>query len=936
MTTTPPPTAPEARVPQPGTADVRRHHRPTDRTNRLWSVRTQLVAPILIATVGLLVLGTLQTRTALAATADAERARVLAGTATATVRLVHELERELAETVALRQRGGASGRELVNAQRQRVDTAVQRYGGARDDARRAAPALVGPLDGADGQLAQLDEARESALGPRPADQLYVTLVETLLAVADALPAQLRDTDLANAAREVAAVAAQEHFAALERDLLRAIFSRGALEPGELARVAQLRGGQEQRQAEFSRIASPDSSAIYNRLLDGQDVATARRLRDGALNAEQNPEALVTDGDAWYVAQSGVIRRYNLVGRGLSEQLDRQAAELAGDARRDAGLSAGVTVAVAVLAFVAAGLLAVRTSRRLRRLRAAALTMAHRELPERITAISAGGGPGRPLGAADAQADEEGSALALTAGIARGRDEIAQVADAFDTVNRAALRLAGQQAELRVDMTRMAEALARRIRTLITRQLRLLDDFERDETDPDALARLFALDHLAARLRRNGENLLVLAGGEPGRGQHGAHLIADVVTAAAAEIEDYTRVESDLPPVAVDAMVVGNLVHLLAELLENATAYSPPHAPVRVDGRRTLDGLLLRVHDRGIGISASRLAEINERLRTPGTLSSAAAGSMGLHVVAHLAARHRIRVALFSSGAGTMATVELPESALTPTERVVSRAGAAPAVRPAERASVPATPQRPSMTGTWFSPTRTSAAAPPAWPPTPVAGELTAGPEPAHSPHSPHSPTVTLPVLGARAQSGPAAPAGLPVGGGAAWNVGPTWSDGAAWRTRTGPAATAGGGAAGGAAGQYGTPGTPPGAARQHGTPPGAARQHGTPGTPPGQATPAHGVSNGAGAGHGTSAYATPSGGAAGGSAAGRAAGGGALPQRVRGSQLAPSLPDAPPAARQSDDLLDPELVRARLSALAEGVATAMRRGQQSDLTRRTT
>ncbi|MFI1195395.1 nitrate- and nitrite sensing domain-containing protein [Micromonospora sp. NPDC020750] len=804
-------------------------------------MRTQLVAPILIATVGLLVLGTLQTRTALAATADAERARVLAGTATATVRLVHELERELAETVALRQRGGASGRQLVNAQRQRVDSAAGRYRTARDDARRAAPALAGALDGADGQLAQLDDARTLALGVRPADQLYVSLVDTLLGVADALPAQLRDTDLANSAREVAAVAAQEHFAALERDLLRAIFSRGALKPGELARVAQLRGAQEQRQAEFSRIASPASSATYNRLLDGQDVATARRMRDGALGADAVPEALRTDGDAWYVAQSGVIRRYNLISRDLSEQLDRQAAGLAAAARRDALVSAGITLSVAVLSFVAAGLLAMHTSRRLRRLRVAALTMAHRELPDRITAIAAGG-------PAEGQPGGPDSALDRTAGIARGRDEIAQVADAFDTVNRSALRLAGQQAELRVDVTRMAEALARRIRTLITRQLRLLDEFEREETDPDALARLFALDHLAARMRRNGENLLVLAGGEPGRGQHGAHLIADVVTAAAAEIEEYTRVGADLPPVAIDASVVGNLVHLLAELLENATAYSPPHTMVGVDGRRTIDGLVLRVHDRGIGISDSRLAEINERLDRPGTLSSAAAGSMGLHVVAHLAARHHIRVSLHSAAGGTTATVEIPESALTLVEKVVARPGPVPAARP---------PGTPSSPATWFS-TGRAPAAPPAWSPAPAAAaRLTAVSPPVRSQQAP---AVTLPGSGTQRQPGPAAPA-WPAGPGVA-GTGSTW---------------------GGTAGHGGT-------------------GHGGTTAPGGTVTP----------------------------------GGGALPRRARGGQLAPPLPDPQSARRQPDDLLDPELVRARLSALAEGVATAMRHSQQNDATRRTT
>ncbi|MBQ1075579.1 nitrate- and nitrite sensing domain-containing protein [Micromonospora sp. C31] len=794
-------------LPTPGR--VRRHHRPVDHTDRLWSVRTQLLTPILVATAALLVLGSTQTAIAMAAADDADRARVLAGTATATVRLVHELERELGETAALRQRGGSTGRSLVDAQRRRVDASVERYRGSSQDARRAAPDLRPVLDGADTQLGQLEPARGSALGGTSADPAYLSLVESLLAVADALPAQVRDRELANRAREVAAVAAQEHLAAVERDLLRTVFVRGTLANGELVRLGRLRGAQEQRQAEFSRIASRSAADAYTRLVAGTDVATARRMRDGALNVETEPAGLKTDGDAWYVAQSGAIRRYNLLGRELSEELDREAAGLTRNAQLRALITGGTTITVALASLTAAVLLAVRTSRRLRRLRVAALTMAHHELPERITAIAAGDG-----------APADGAATRLTAGIGQGRDEIAQVAQAFDTVNRAALRLAGEQAEVRMDVTRMAEALARRIRTLITRQLRLLDEFEREETDPDALARLFALDHLAARMRRNGENLLVLAGGEPGRTHDGAHLLADVVRAAASEIEDYPRVDVDVPAAAVHGGAVGNLVHLLAELLENATVYSPPDTPVHVDGRRTIDGLTLRVHDQGIGISDSRLASINERLLAPAMLSSASAGSMGLHVVAHLAARHGVRVQLHNSGAGTVAQVDVPESALTRVEDVAprpapdARTPAAQGVRtqppPAPEARTQA-PVVPAQTA-WFRPRR-------------AAGGPAAVPDPA-SVH--RAPTITLPVLGAR----PAGP-----------------GDGAS---------------------------TPP-------------RPASTPPLPP--------PPTGAG-----------------------------LPRRTRGGQLPVALHEAPPA-RPAGDLLDPEVVRSRLSSLAEGVAAATRRTQ---------
>ncbi|PGH42229.1 ATP-binding protein [Micromonospora sp. WMMA1996] len=792
-------------MPLPHPTRVRRHHRSADRAGRLRSVRVQLLAPILVATAGLVVLGAAQTGAALDASADADRARVLAGTATATVRLVHELERELGETAALRQRGGAAGRPLVDAQRRRVDAAVDRYRSAGGDARRAAPDLAAVLDDANGHLDLLGPARELALAGERGDPAYGTLVESLLAVADALPSQLRDAGLANEAREVASVAAQEHLSALERDLLRAVFVRGALERGELARLGRLRGAREQRQAEFLRIASAPANAAWYRLVDGTDVTTARRMRDTVLDTDGAPETLETDGDAWYVAQSGAIRRYNLLGRELSDGLDRDAAELAGTARWRAVLTAGATSTVALGSLVTAVLLAVRTSRRLRRLRVAALTMANRELPDRITAIAAGEG-----------APAEGPATRMTDGIRRGQDEVAQVAEAFDTVNRAALRLAGQQAELRLDVTRMAEALARRIRTLITRQLRLLDDFEREETDPDALARLFALDHLAARLRRNGENLLVLAGGEPGRGHEGALLLDDVVRAAASEIEDYLRVEIDVPTAAVHGAAAGNLVHLLAELLENATVYSPPDARVLVDGRRTVDGLVLRVHDQGIGISDGRLAEINERLAVPATLSSAAAGSMGLHVVAHLAARHGIRVQLHDASGGTVAQVEVPESVLTRVESVSRRPAA----------------ERRSPTGLaapWF---------------TAGAGAT--------------RPATTRGLVAAAPVTAEAAPSAGVVRGVAAVR--------------------------------------PPGSALLA---PSVARIR------PASAPPAPVSTTAAG-----------------------------LPRRTRGGHLPAPMPDTP-ASPPATDLLDPEVVRARLSALAEGVASATRRAPNTTPTGRT-
>jgi K+-sensing histidine kinase KdpD len=210
-------------------------------------------------------------------------------------------------------------------------------------------------------------------------------------------------------------------------------------------------------------------------------------------------------------------------------------------------------------------------------------------------------------------------------------------------------------------------LARRSQLLVEQQLRLLDDMEREERDPAKLAALFRLDHLATRMRRNDENLLVLVGGQARRRPTANAVLDGVVLAASAEIEQYHRVHANLSHLP---MIVGHavpdLVHLLAELLENATTFSPPDAPVRVLSRMDDDEVLaVDVIDEGIGLSPGGLADANALLAEPPDLTLDTSERMGLMVVSHLAARHLVRVRLASSPAGTCATVRFPGDLLAP-------------------------------------------------------------------------------------------------------------------------------------------------------------------------------------------------------------------------------------------------------------------------------
>ncbi len=242
-------------------------------------------------------------------------------------------------------------------------------------------------------------------------------------------------------------------------------------------------------------------------------------------------------------------------------------------------------------------------------------------------------------------------------------------------------------------------LARRSQILVDRLIGHLDRLERGEEDPDRLAELFQLDHLATRMRRNDENLLVLAGADSTRVQREPAALIDVLRAAQSEVEHYTRIEFGVidRDIEVAAHAVNDLVHLVAELFDNATAFSPPDSQVLVEARRVGDRASLYVEDRGIGISGEQLAELNERLATPPQVDVAVSRMMGLVVVARLASRHGVKVELRpGSDRGTVAEVTLPPTVLVP--RALSAgpsSGPTPAFRCAGGARQRRTPAGPA-------------------------------------------------------------------------------------------------------------------------------------------------------------------------------------------------------------------------------------------------
>ncbi|GGY87024.1 sensor histidine kinase [Streptomyces poonensis] len=354
---------------------------------------------------------------------------------------------------------------------------------------------------------------------------------------------------------------------------------------------------------------------------------------------------------WWAVNTLKFDAYGAIESDMADAAVAEAASIADDAKTDAFITAAIVVLALLAAFIIAGRMARQMSRSMRQLRSAAFGVAEQRLPALVDQLSRTD-PGR------VNTRVEPIPIHTT-------DEIGEVARAFDQVHREAVRLAAEQALLRGNINAIFTNLSRRNQSLIEGQLTLITDLENNEADPDQLENLFRLDHLATRMRRNGENLLVLAGEEPGRRWDQPVPLIDVLRAASSEVEQYERIElSGVPEAEIHGRAVTDLVHLLAELLENATTFSSPQTKVRVTATRLPDGrIMVEIHDKGIGLTAEDFADINHKLANPPTVDAAISQRMGLFVVGRLSDRHGIRVQLRPSGeqAGTTSLVMLPDA-----------------------------------------------------------------------------------------------------------------------------------------------------------------------------------------------------------------------------------------------------------------------------------
>ncbi|MEU2615246.1 nitrate- and nitrite sensing domain-containing protein [Micromonospora sp. NPDC007271] len=630
---------------------------------RDWPIRAKLTALVIGPVTALLALWIFATSLTFGPALDLLAARTLLydlgrpGEA-----VVAELQRERRLSVV--QLAGDTTLPALAEQRTRTDQAVAELRRRVDgpDLRDAADDLLD--ERLDQLLSALDAlpAGRGFIDARKVDRagaigLYGGMVNSAFQAFSAM-ATLPDHQLNREALALTAIGRSRELLGQTDTLLAGALTAGRYAEGEHEQL--VRTIDNQRFLIETAVADlPERARVeYQRFTEGEAYVRLHALQDTLIRARTLPAEL--DVRAWESSQA-------VVWQGLRDFELRGADDLA---ERSVPMAVPILVRLAVagvfglLAIVVCVLVALRVGRslagRLTGVRTAALEMAEHRLPDVVARLRRG---------------EEVDVAREAPELDHGGDEIGQVGRAFNEVRRTAVQAAVDEVTLRRGLNEVFLNIARRSQGLVHRQLALLDRLERQTEDPDELAGLFQVDHLATRLRRHAEDLVILAGAAPGRGWRSPVAVVDVVRGAISEVEQYDRVDiGEVQPAGMLGRAVGDVIHLLAELIENAAAFSPPGTRVDVTGRAGPDGYAIEITDHGLGMSPQARADANRKLSRAPEFDPADSARLGLFVVARLAARHGVRVELRpATPAGTTATVFVPadlvteEPALGPTD-----------------------------------------------------------------------------------------------------------------------------------------------------------------------------------------------------------------------------------------------------------------------------
>ncbi|WP_079191408.1 nitrate- and nitrite sensing domain-containing protein [Streptomyces sp. CB00455] len=630
-----------------------------------WRISTRLVSLLTLPVVAATTLGGVRINDSLNDIAQLEHMQLLTTMTRQATNLAAALQEERdksAGPLSVDKSGKANS--TVAGVRETTDNAAKAFAAATDqvdnteDKDETLKSIRNNILQIGRQLTLIEDIRSKAYanGAQQTVTEYNNLIVSLLSLSQDMAQATSSPEMIKRTRALAAFSAAKEYASVQRAIIAASLPDGAEKPGSLKENDRLYAlsalkGEQQSKKTFELVYQGRSEELLTSLGDGNPEIGradhyARRVlaTDGQFAKETQYKSWMD----WYDADDTKIHAMQQIELTLLQDMEQKARELKNESQQDAIINGALILLVLGVSLVGAFVMARSMIRSLRRLQDTATRVAQDRLPELVKQLS--------------ETDPQDVDTSVESVGLHTRDEIGQVAAAFDDVHREAVRLAAEQALLRGNVNAMFTNLSRRSQGLIQRQLSLISELESREADPDQLSSLFKLDHLATRMRRNGENLLVLAGEEPGRRWTRPVPLVDVLRAAASEVEQYERIElSSVPGTDVAGRVVNDLVHLLAELLENATSFSSPQTKVKVTGHALPDGrVLVEIHDTGIGLSPEDLAAINERLASPPTVDVSVSRRMGLFVVGRLSLRHGIRIQLRpSDSGGTTALVMLP-------------------------------------------------------------------------------------------------------------------------------------------------------------------------------------------------------------------------------------------------------------------------------------
>jgi signal transduction histidine kinase len=621
---------------------------------RDWSLAVKLSAVTLVPIVLAVVLGVTAIVGQVGRSDDYERIDRLVGLSTQLRALTDGLQHERTLTAQQLIAGSAGVTPELKAARAATDAAVDPFTTAAGRVGADESSVSGAVNSATAQVNEITVIRQQVgaglLDAAEAVSDYNAVTTALIAADTAVAAGASADALGGTPNALHDLEAAKEQVSVSQALIAFGISRGGLPPQQLSDVRDAELRFDDRMDDFNAAATapqrqdldstlkPDSSYDRKRMV-GQALGEQGATSEDALRAMSAQE--------WNTTSTAVVNQLGDVGKRLGVQATDASAALVENASSSAGLLAVLLFAALVVAAAVVFLITRQLLRSLSTLRRSALDVAEKELPAAVRNIQEG----------------RSQSIDVAPVPVHVHDEVGEVARAFEQVHSQALRLATEQAAMRAGYSSVFVNLSRRSQSLVQRQLQLIERLERDEEDADQLATLFQLDHLATRMRRNNENLMVLSGAEPGRRSGQPVSAHDVLRAAVSEIEQYQRVSvQQPPPVKIVGFAASDVQRLVAELLDNATAFSAPETQVTVATRLADDGSLnIDILDKGIGMNEYEVVEANSRLTEAGSVDLATSRRMGLFVVGRLAGRHRIGVSLHGGKdiVGVRATVLVP-------------------------------------------------------------------------------------------------------------------------------------------------------------------------------------------------------------------------------------------------------------------------------------